>query len=104
MAQDMLVCLKWKDKKPVYFLSNHHDPEDSVMTNRRNKDGTLQELSCPRLVADYNKHMGSVDKADMLKTCYAIDCKSKKWYHRIVWHFLDTTVVNAYILSKESSG
>nr|CAH7734315.1 unnamed protein product [Callosobruchus chinensis] len=105
MTEDMIVCLKWKNKKPVYFLSNYHNPEEATSINRRNKDGSLQEVDCPRLVVDYNKHMGSVDLADMLKKCYAIDRKSKKWYHRIVWHFVDTTIVNAYILfQKRTSG
>nr|CAH7730520.1 unnamed protein product [Callosobruchus chinensis] len=76
----------------------YKNPEEATSINRRNKDGSLQEVDCPRPVVDYNKHMGSVDLADMLKKCYAIDRKSKKWYHRIVWHFVDTTIVNAYIL------
>lgn len=105
MTDDGLLCLKWKDKKPVYFLSNFHDPEEQVSINRRQKDGTMTVLTCPTLVSDYNQHMGFVDKADMLKKCYAIDRKSKKWYHRIIWHFLDTTIINAYILfNKRSSG
>nr|CAI5839649.1 unnamed protein product [Callosobruchus analis] len=60
---------------------------------RQGRDVGRNKLS--NLVADYTMHMGSVDKADMLKKCYSTDRKSKKWYHRANWHFLDTTVVNA---------
>lgn len=51
---------------------------DVVTANRRMKNGSVEQINCPRLVADYNQHMGSVDKADMLKKCYAIDRKIKK--------------------------
>lgn len=48
--------------------------------------------------------MGYVDKADMLKSIYEIDRKSKKWWHRIFFHFLDICVVNSYIIYKTRGG
>lgn len=50
------------------------------------------------MCSDYNKHMGYVDHADRLLSCYKIDRKSKKWWFRIFWHFLDLTITNAFIL------
>jgi len=47
--------------------------------------------------------MGYVDKADMLMTLYKIDCKSKRWYMRIFFYFLDLAVHNAFILFTVSS-
>ncbi|KAJ8950040.1 hypothetical protein NQ314_008046 [Rhamnusium bicolor] len=47
--------------------------------------------------------MGGVDKADMLKSRYEVDRKSKKWWHRIFFYFLDLCVVNAYIIYKSRS-
>ena len=44
---------------------------------------------------DYNKHMGYVDKADMLKSVYDLDRKSREWWHRIAFYFLDVSLVNA---------
>ena len=52
---------------------------------------------------DYNAHMGYVDKADMLKSLYEIDRRSRKWWHRIMWHFLDVSVVNSFLIFKERS-
>jgi len=54
----------------------------------------------PQMAKDYNHSMGYVDKADMLKSCYQISQKSKKWWHRIFWHFVDVTLVNAFIIYK----
>lgn len=102
-----VVWLKWADKKIVQFLSNNHDPSTLSKCTRKQKDGSLKELSCPIMVKDYNKYMGCVDKADMLKSCYEISRKSKKWWHRIFWHFVDVTLVNSFIiynlLSKNNS-
>ena len=69
--------------------------------NRRQKDGTLKVVACPKMAKDYNSHMGFVDKADMLKSFYEISRKSKKWWHRIFWHFVDVTVVNSFIVYKQ---
>lgn len=44
--------------------------------------------------------MGFVDKFDHLKSIYTVDRKSKKWWHRIFFHFLDVAVINSYILHK----
>nr|XP_012231249.1 PREDICTED: piggyBac transposable element-derived protein 3-like [Linepithema humile] len=74
-----LAWLKWKDNRVVSLLSNFHDPSVTIDVNRRMKDGSTKIISCPEMVKEYNKHMGYVDKADMLKSLYEVDRKSKKW-------------------------
>ena len=91
-----MAATKWIDKKPVQFLSNHHDPSVISEVNRRQKDGTLKVVACPKMAKDYNSHMGFVDKADMLKSFYEISRKSKKWWHRIFWHFVDVSIVSLF--------
>lgn len=98
-----IVAMKWKDNKGINFLSNFHDPTQESHVNRKQKDGSSQIIICPQLVKDYNAHMGYVDKADMLMTLYKIDRKSKRWYMRIFFHFLDLAVHNAFILFTVSS-
>jgi hypothetical protein len=34
----------------------------------------------------------------MLKSLYGIDRKAKRWWLRLLWHFVDISVVNAFIL------
>ena len=96
-----LTWIKWMDKKPVYFLSNYHDASEVTTVNRRQKDGSLKCVSCPVISSDYNKHMGYVDYADRLISVYKIDRKSKKWWFRLFWHFLDLTISNVYILYRK---
>lgn len=97
-----IVAVRWKDKKAINLVSNH-DTTEPATVNRKQHDGSNKVVPCPSLVKEYNAHMGYVDKADMLKTCYAIDRKSKKWWHRLFFHFLDTTVVNAFVIFTTNS-
>lgn len=97
-----IVAVRWKDKKGINFLSNYHNPNTMTTVQRRQPDGSLKVVSCPTLVRDYNNQMGCVDKADQLKSTYEINRRSKKWWHRIFFHFLDTTVTNAHIIYTEN--
>nr|CAH7764664.1 unnamed protein product [Callosobruchus chinensis] len=103
VSKDALVYLKWKDRKAVLFISNHHDPTNVESVFRKKKDGSLEEIPCPKLVKEYNANMGFVDKMDMLKSIYEVDRKSKKWWQRILWYFVDVSLVNSYILFKKRS-
>ncbi|XP_071057540.1 piggyBac transposable element-derived protein 5-like [Onthophagus taurus] len=87
VSLDGIVYVKWKDTKAVNFLCNHMNSTEQSHTTRKQKDGTLQEIACPKLVVSY--------RFDMLKSLYEIDRKSKKWWHRIFWYLLDAAVVNA---------
>jgi hypothetical protein len=98
-----LTLLKWKDRKAVFFLSNFHDLSIVETISRKNKDGSQTEIACSLLVKDYNRNMGFVDKMDMLKSLYEIDRKSKKWWHRILFHFIDMALVNSFIIYKDRS-
>ena len=104
MEENGLSITKWMDNKVVYFISNMHNPEKSESVSRKNKDGTEVVIGGNQVNKDYNKHMGYVDKADMLKSLYGLDCKSKKWWHRIAFHFLDVAIVNSYIIFKNIHG
>lgn len=86
------------DKKPVHFLSNYHDPCETTMVSRRQKDGSLKSVECPKMCSDCNKHMGYVDNADHLLSTYKIDRKSKKWWLRLFWYFIDLTIVNSFVI------
>jgi hypothetical protein len=99
-----IIAMKWKDNKGIHFLSNFHDPTQKNQVNKKQKDGITQIIVCLQLIKYYNAHMGCVDEADMLMTLYKIDRKSKRWYMRIFFHFLDLAVHNAFILFNSSGG
>lgn len=95
-----ISATKWRDKKDVFILTNFHDPLEKSEVQRKQKDGTKCVYPCPRCVADYNKNMSAVDKFDQLMASYRLDRRSKKWWHRIFFYFIDAAVINAYIIYK----
>ncbi|GFQ72612.1 piggyBac transposable element-derived protein 3 [Trichonephila clavata] len=81
----------------VSVLSCLPDCTDTVIIKRKERNRDI-DVRCPKAVSDYNKNMGFVDHFDHLKSLYEIDRKSRKWWCRLFFHFLDMTVINAYIL------
>ena len=49
-----LSAIAWKDRKPIHFLSNYHDPRRASTVNRRVGD-RLAQLTTPQLVVDYTR-------------------------------------------------
>lgn len=103
VSTDGLAALKWMDRRGVLFLGNYHDPSIMEVASRKTRNGTTEEIPCPVMVKHYNKHMGYVDRFDMLKSLYEIDRKSHKWWHRIFFYFIDASIVNAFILFQQRS-
>lgn len=60
-------------------------------------------LPTPAVIKVYNRGMGGVDRCDQLLSFYRIKTKSTKWYRRVLFHFIDLALVNAYILYKEKT-
>ena len=99
-GEDILIC-EWFDNKIVTVASNVHGVEPSHQVRRY--DRTAKEyvhINCPALIKQYNCNMGGVDKCDMLLSLYRNEQKSRKWYRRILFHFFDLCVVNAWVLYK----
>ncbi|PNF17185.1 hypothetical protein B7P43_G06584 [Cryptotermes secundus] len=89
---DMTV-LVWKDKRDVYMLTNMHAPpaEGNFCDEHRN-------AIKPAIVADYNMHMGYVDKADRMTNSYSISRRTWKWTKKLFFHLLDLTILNSFIV------
>ncbi|PNF30070.1 hypothetical protein B7P43_G04241 [Cryptotermes secundus] len=87
------TALVWKDKRDVYILTNMHCPpaEGSFCDEHGN-------AIKPAIVADYNKHMGYVNKADRMANSYSISRWTWKWTNKLFFHFLDMTILNSFIL------
>ena len=115
------TCVVWMDKRPVYAVSNAFVP-DNTTVNRKNeklKTGgkgktshpkitrpppsqstpvTDTTVSCPVIIANYNRSMGGVDLPDQLKGSYGYNRKSKRWWFRLFFHLFGLTITNAFIL------
>jgi Transposase IS4 len=83
-----------------FFMSSSVPVDGNVSDIDNDSDDTDGDLEvpCPNIVSYYNRYMGGVDLVDQLKGYYGIDRKSKRWWIRLFFHFVDLAVTNAYIL------
>lgn len=94
-----LVCLKWIDNKPVQLLSSYMDHQPVGTCKRWTpKEKSYIDVPRPAIVSSYNKGIGGVDLADMLMELYKVNHRSRKWYKRIFYWCLGTSVTNAWLL------
>lgn len=54
-------------------------------------------MECPSIISLY-KFMGGVDALDALIAYHRIHIRSKKYYHRLFFHFVDMAIVNSWFL------
>ena len=95
-----ITCLVWQDRKPISFISNYHNPEDVSTGNRRNKDGTVQEITMPHMVKDYNKFMGGCDKNDQMTRLHR-SRRHYRWPRHLFIKMFMWGCYNAYIIWHE---
>ncbi|XP_078730671.1 uncharacterized protein LOC144945910 isoform X2 [Lampetra fluviatilis] len=89
-----LVLSVWRDKRVVATLSTNQDPR----MVRPVDEGPIK----PAPVVHYNRFMGGVDRSDQYRSYYAVGRASKKWWRYIVWFLLNLSIVNAWLLYRES--
>lgn len=94
-----VVIVKWLDNKIVSLASSYAAEEPILSIQRYSK--TAKEkvpVPYPKIIQEYNTHMGGVDLADMLIALYRTNMKTHKWYMAIFSQMLDLSVNNAWLL------
>ncbi len=80
----------WKDNKPVFLASNCFAVEPKGKASRYfGQAKGRKNVPCPKVVMEYNKHMGGVDLMDSSKKNYAIQTRVRKWYWALYNWFLN---------------
>lgn len=97
-----MLAIKWHDKRAVHMLSTIHDGSFAAVGKKDRCTGELKQK--PSCVIDYNINMGLIDKSDMQISFNDASRKTLKWYKKLVFHFLDLTMYNAYIICKMVKG
>ena len=97
LCKNSVTCMVWQDKKPITFISNFHDPEQTGVATRRNKDGTLLEITMPQLVKDYNLYMGGCDKNDQMTRLHR-SRRHYRWPRRLFIKIFMWACYNSYVL------
>jgi len=93
-----LTAILWRDKCDVRVLTNIHDPtaEGNFCYNGK--------AIKPQIVADYNHHMGYVDKGDRMAESYSINHHTWKWTKKLFFHLFDLAILHSYILFSSLGG
>ena len=96
-----LCVVRWFDNRAVQLSSTHTGIEPLTTVRRWDRrERKYIEVECPRIVTEYNEHMGGVDKFDMLAALYRIDHKRAKWYRRLFLWALSLSAINGWLLYK----
>ncbi|CAK6951131.1 piggyBac transposable element-derived protein 2-like isoform X2 [Scomber scombrus] len=99
VGETTLHVVKWYDNHPVTLLSDYIEASPVKEVERWDRKQKVNiKVPCPAVVKEYNKNMGGVDLLDSLIALYRNKIRSKKWYHRLVFHLLDMTIVTAWLL------
>ena len=91
------------DQRLVMVMSTGCDPSTTGQVQRKQKDGSQAQVSCPESVMLYNKHMGGVDRGDQKRGYYQCRTKSRKFYKYIFYFLFDVSITNTYILLHQFS-
>lgn len=92
-TQEKVCVCKWKDRRDVLAISTEFDGE---MIQGRSKRGL--EQTKPRLVLEYNKYMGGVDRSDQMLNYYSCEHKTLRWYKKLAIHLFQIMLTNSYFL------
>lgn len=91
----------WYDNKPVLLSSSFVGQQPIEKVKRFcKKQKKYIDIDCPKIVKIYNQHMGEVDLLDSFLGKYKMKMRTKKWYLRLFYHFLDIIAINCWLLHK----
>jgi hypothetical protein len=82
------------------MLSSMHLGADGSMV-KRHVGGSKQLVPCPPMIPFYNKYMGGVDQLDHMCKVYGVFRKCYRWTNVFLYGFLDSSVVNSFVLYKK---
>nr|XP_008278366.1 PREDICTED: piggyBac transposable element-derived protein 3-like [Stegastes partitus] len=99
-----LAVVKWADNKTVTLVSSCASVNPLGQVRRYSKEEKKKiSVPCPKIVAEYNTHMGGVDLADMMISLYHTPANSHRWYLAIFWQIVDIAVNNAWLLHRRDA-
>ena len=99
-----VTLVRWFDNKIVNLISTFAKANPlSTISRYDSKSKQNIELILPDIVKRYNQSMGAVDLADHLLSLYRINAKSKKFYHKLIFYFLNMALVNSWLLYRNDA-
>ena len=97
-----LTLTAWQDTKMVRVCSSAISPHRVTHCIRRVK-AVLQRVTQPLVLAHYNRHYGGVDRFDQRRAKYRIGRFSRKSWKYLFHFYVNTSIINAWLLYSETS-
>lgn len=93
-----IVVVQWKDNKSIIMASTCTGiyPEHNLLRYSKHERQRIN-VPAPAVVRLYNQNMGGVDICDQLMEYYRTWFKTRKWTWKVILHFLDLALVNAWV-------
>ena len=91
-----MLAVRFHDKKEICFSFIIHTMEEVAFGK---SDVSGRSVKILRLIHDYNKHMGGVDKNDVLVGNNSCARKSQKWTRKVFFLFIEEAVL--FILQRK---
>ena len=96
-----LLALAWqaeKRNKPVFMLSTESSAAGVTVPSQNSYNPPTRKPSAVHL---YNNNMNGVNRADQLAVYYSFERKTRKWWRKVFFWLMETTIVNSYIIYHE---
>ena len=98
-ANSGICIVRWYDNNIVQLISNYAGYDLGTKARRwSKKDTEFIEIDRPKIVEDYNAHMGGVDLCDMLLETYRVRQRTIKYYFHIFYYCIGISIVNSWLL------
>ena len=98
-VENEVLAVTWTDNSCVKLMTNHETIEPIALAKRWSRaEKKYKQITQPRLIIAYNKHMDGVDKMDWSVQKYRIKIQGKKWYFPLLTNAIDVALVNAHVL------
>lgn len=96
----------WQDTKPTLLMTTntaydgHGRLSTKVQRTLKDADKVVRaKVPSPIIVQRYNQHMGGVDLLGQHVQAHGLNMKSKHSYRRLLYFFLDLSVVSSFIIA-----
>jgi Transposase IS4 len=109
-AKNFLIA-RWHGGKDALFVSTIHQGHETIVKTMcsagnvrtvRPNGARTAPITIPRMVDDFNRWMGGVNKAVQFISHYTPTLRCQRTWMPIFLHCLDIIRVNAYIICKEA--
>ena len=90
------MAAKCHDRKMVYLLST----VEIATLRETGKMRRGEKVRKPRVVMEYDRYMGTVDRANQMLNYTPIPRNTVKWWKRVFLHVVNICVMNSYLMYK----